>query len=114
MARAWLAAAISGVALVSCTGSFGGSCTVRDSYFCLDFTGTGYAASDVQAACAQASGLLDGGPGVYASGPCATDNRLGTCTRNPGTMRELVESDYAGGPRTAPAFQALCGGIWTP
>jgi hypothetical protein len=102
------------MALVSCTGSFGGSCTVSESFFCLDYTGTGYAASDVQTACAQAPFLRDGGPGVYASGPCATDNRLGTCTRDRGTLRETVESDYAGGPRSASGFQALCGGIWTP
>jgi len=101
------------LALAACSGSFGGSCTVSDASFCLDFTGVGYATSDARSACRQARNLLDAGAGTYDLGSCSQANLIGTCTRNPGTARETVEYDYDGGVRGSTDFQALCsGGNW--
>ena len=108
-----LALGCAALALAACSSSFGGSCTVADDFFCLDYTGSGYATSDVRSACNLARSLRDGGAGTYDLGTCARTQLLGTCTRNPGTARETVEYDYDGGVRSAADFQALCsGGQW--
>ncbi len=110
---AWALGVMAAGGLWACSGSFGGSCTVPDDHFCLDFTGNGYATSDARSACNQVRPLRDGGTGTYDLGSCDRRNLLGTCTRNPGTARETVEYDYDGGARGLSEFQALCsGGVW--
>jgi hypothetical protein len=115
-ARAWarsIAALALLVAVAACSGSSGGSCLVPTDFFCFDLSGPGYAGADATAACAQAASGRDGGVGVYQAGPCSRTGRVGTCTRDPGTARETIETDYDGGPLSLADFRARCGGTWT-
>ena len=80
-----------------------GSCTLSTGY-CVDYTGSMYAATSIQ------TNTCTGDGTAFSTSPCATANTVGICKSKTGSSAEYVTRYYTTSPLTADDVQKTCTG----
>jgi hypothetical protein len=103
-----------GMLLGACARTKPPICQSTAEKVCIEYSGTGYGDSELQAAVSAQCGARSG-YSFTAAGDCQKGTEVGSCTRNPGKTFEQKERYFNGGTKTAIQLETECtaeGGVF--